>query len=139
MRRAMRTTDVAEAVVKSSKVPISSAEARESLEMLAKLCPFFLRPLNIVGDEWLEMPAPTPAPARTGDEEKKGATPSSSRAKAGPSSKLPASPSRIPVSPGRKKDSAEELLTRSPKAVKREGGGLREVRERIRREIELQD
>lgn len=138
-RGAMPLVDVAEAVVKSSKVPISSAEARESIEMLTKMCPFFLRPLNITGDEWLEMPAPAPS-IRNVDEEgghlKVPATPS--KMKAGPS-KIPASPSKIPVSPGRRKDSAEELLTRSPKSVKREGGGLREVRERIRREIELQD
>ncbi len=144
-RGAMRVADVAAAVIKSSKVPISEAEARESLEMLAKLCPFFLRPLNITGDEWLEMPAPS-APA--GDEDEKGrtvvsATPAKASAparKAGPSKiPLPASPSRMPASPGRLRDSAEQLLTRSPRSVKREGGGLREVRERIRREIELQD
>jgi len=31
------------------------------------------------------------------------------------------------------------ILARSPRRVKKEAGGLREVRERIRREIELQD
>ena len=47
-----------------------------------------------------------------------------------------------PASPGRlrgKNDSAQELLHRSPRWVKREGGGLREVREIIRRELELDD
>lgn len=93
------------------------AEAVESLEMLTNLCPFFLKSLNITGEEWLEMPKPITA-VDIG-----GGTP------------------RPPSSPGSRKvkDSAEELLTRSPKRVKREGGGLREVREIIRRELELQD
>jgi hypothetical protein len=38
-----------------------------------------------------------------------------------------------------KNKSAEEVLTRSPRRVKREAGGLREVREIIRRELEIQD
>lgn len=91
------------------------SEAIESLEMLTDLCPFFLKSLNITGEEWLEMPKPAPAADAVG----------------------PPTPS----SPGSRKvkDSAKELLTRSPKRVKREGGGLREVREIIRRELELQD
>ncbi|KAG6880311.1 hypothetical protein C0992_000088, partial [Termitomyces sp. T32_za158] len=39
-RRALPTADVVNAVVKSSPVPVSMAEANESLSMLAKLCPF---------------------------------------------------------------------------------------------------
>ncbi|KAI0053057.1 hypothetical protein FA95DRAFT_1552940 [Auriscalpium vulgare] len=118
-RRALPSSDVVAAVLKSSPVPISAAEARESLTMLTTLCPFFLKELNITGQDWLEMPAPAQA------------------------STDPATPTKsVPKSPGssRKKDeSAEELLTRSPRRVKKDGGGLREVRERIRREMELHD
>ncbi|KAL6299099.1 hypothetical protein BKA93DRAFT_808318 [Sparassis latifolia] len=120
-RRALLTSEVAAAVVKSSPVPISSAEAYESLHLLTKLCPFFLRRLDIAGGEWLEMPAPS-----TGGAD----------ADAGTSSeKLPASPGRAL----KKSESAEEVHTRSPRRVKREGGGLRDVRERIRRELEMTD
>ena len=84
--------------------------------MLTKLCPFFIRPLNIDGEEWFEMPS---NPAAEKDEEKQ-APPSPSARKG----------------KGRDMTSAEELLNRSPKRVKKEGGGLREVRERIRRELD---
>ncbi|THH13921.1 hypothetical protein EW146_g6358 [Bondarzewia mesenterica] len=113
-RRALPVSEVIAAILKSSPVPISSAEAQESLNILASLCPFFIKPLDISGEEWIEMPAPT-------------------QSDSGP---------KAPPSPGpsrRKDDSAEELRTRSPRRVKREGGGLREVRERIRRELELAD
>ncbi|KAI0736144.1 hypothetical protein C8Q72DRAFT_769334 [Fomitopsis betulina] len=125
-RRAIPVSEIAVAVRKSSPVPISSAEAQESLELLAKLCPFFLRPMDVGGEEWLEMPATTP-----------GAD-SDAALKAGSS----ASPSKIPTSPGRlrsKIESAKEVLTRSPRRVKAEVGGLREVRERIRKELESND
>lgn len=118
-RRALPIGDVSAAVVKSSPVPISSAEALESLDILVSLCPFFLRKLNIAGEEWLEMPAPAVS-----------------------SDVTDASPSKPPSSPGRirgKHESATEVLTRSPKRVRREGGGLREVRERIRKELESHD
>lgn len=108
----MPTSEIASAIVKSSPVPISDAEAQESINILTDLCPFFIKPLNIAGEEWLEMPAPV-----ADVEEKKQA----------------------PPSPGARKfkdDSAEELLSRSPRRVRREGGGLREVRERIRKELE---
>ncbi|KAJ7794207.1 hypothetical protein B0H14DRAFT_3557783 [Mycena olivaceomarginata] len=101
----------------SSPVPISSAEAVDSLVMLAKLCPFFLKQLTIAGGEWLEMPAP-----------------SSGSTEGSPSKK-----SFVPGSLGSVTDSADALVTRSPRRVKREAGGLREVREIIRRELELQD
>ena len=84
--------------------------------MLAKLCPFFIRPLNIGGEEWFEMPSSS---AVEKDEEKQ-APPSPSARKG----------------KGRDMTSAEEVLTRSPKRVERGGGGLREVRERIRRELD---
>ncbi|KAJ7852939.1 hypothetical protein B0H14DRAFT_3656193 [Mycena olivaceomarginata] len=98
-RRALPMSEVTTAIVKSSPVPISSAEAVDSLVMLAKLCPFFLKQLTIAGGEWLEMPAPSSAWKK----------------------------SSVPGSLG------------SPAEVKREAGGLREVREIIRRELELQD
>ena len=116
-RRALPTSEVVTAVVKSSPVPISSAEATQSLAILTELCPFFLKPLDIGGADWLEMPG---AVAATETADVRGANAS-------------------PSSPGRKKDSSELLVTRSPKWVKREAGGLREVREIIRRELELQD
>ena len=118
------------AIVKSSPVPISTAEANESISMLIKLCPFFLKKLNISGEEWIEMPsfnsaavASTPAGSTEGTPTKKKVN-------------------NVPFSPGRikgKDESTQELVTRSPRRVKREGGGLREVREIIRKELDLQD
>jgi hypothetical protein len=60
---------------------------------------------------------------------------------------MPSTPSKkgktkVPVSPGSSKhivENEEELVNRSPRRVKNEAGGLREVREVIRRELELQD
>ena len=115
-RRALPLSEISAAIVKSSPVPISEAEAVESVTMLAKLCPFFVRPLSIDGEEWFEMPS---SPTVEKDEEKQA--PPSPSAKKGK---------------GRDMTSAEEVLTRSPKRVKKEGGGLREVRERIRRELD---
>ena len=136
-RRALPATDVAARVLKSSPVPISSAEAEESLNLLVKLCPFFLKKLVIAGEDWLEMPSNTASGAE-GSESSSPSKDSSS------SSRIPSSPSKtpsgsVPNSPGKRKDSAEELVTRSPRRIKREGGGLREVREIIRRELEMQD
>lgn len=123
-RRTLPTAEVAKAIVKSSPVPISTAEANESLTLLVKLCPFFLKKLDIQGEEWLEMPA------------------SSHVSKDSGTTSVNTSPSKRglipPASPGSKFDSAE-LIHRSPKRVKRETGGLREVREIIRQELELQD
>lgn len=109
-------SEISAAIIKSSPVPISEAEAVESVNMLAKLCPFFIKPLSIDGEEWFEMPSSSPGEV---DEEKQ----------------VPPSPSAR-KGKGREITSAEEVLTRSPKRVKREGGGLREVRERIRRELD---
>ncbi|KAL1740137.1 hypothetical protein HDZ31DRAFT_68232 [Schizophyllum fasciatum] len=128
-RRTRPASEVAHAVIKSSPVPISLAEANESLEMLTSLCPFFLKPLNIAGEEWLEMPATV----SSGNSSSTPAGFASATVDASPS-KRP----RVPPSPG-KVDSATELVTRSPRRVKMETGGLREVREIIRRELELQD
>jgi len=113
-RRVLPASEVAAAVLKSSSVPMSTAEAQESLAILTRLCPFFLKPLDIDGQDWLEMPA----------------------------SAYPSNERLVPSSPGSsrgKNDGLEDVLTRSPRRVKKEGGGLREVRERIRREIEMQD
>ncbi|KAG5732938.1 hypothetical protein E4T56_gene14796, partial [Termitomyces sp. T112] len=109
-RRALPMAEVVTAVIKSSPIPISTAEASESLAMLAKLCPFFIKELNIAGKEWLEMPAANPTADVEDSPGKK---------------KLPPSPG--PAIKG-KHESAEELVTRSPRRVKREAGGLREVR-----------
>ena len=51
------------AIVKSSPVPISTAEANESISMLIKLCPFFVKKLNISGEEYIEMPSSNTAAA----------------------------------------------------------------------------
>ena len=115
-RRALPLSEISAAIIKSSPVPISEAEAVESVNMLTKLCPFFIKPLSIDGEEWFEMPSSSAAEV---DEEKK--VPSSPSARKGK---------------GREITSAEEVLIRSPKRVRREGGGLREVRERIRRELD---
>ncbi|KAI0352977.1 hypothetical protein OH77DRAFT_1427746 [Trametes cingulata] len=122
-RRAMPASEVASAVVKSSPVPISAAEAHESLGMLTELCPFFLRRMDVSGEEWLEMPAQTTSGSAGGDagESAGGVTSSPGKLKLG------------------KEESAAEVLTRSPRQVKPERGGLREVRERIRRELEQAD
>lgn len=131
-RRAMPASEVAAAVVKSSPVPLSIAEAHESLNMLVKLCPFFIQTLDVSGEEWLEMPASSGE--MESDSGSSSATASPSKGKGGtrePGS-VPGSPSKLKA----RDESAEELLTRSPRRVKREGGGLREVRERIRRELE---
>lgn len=124
-RRALPMSEVATAVVKSSPVPLSTAEANESLALLMKLCPFFLKKLDIQGEEWLEMPASSTA----------SSGPSGTSSVNGTPTKRSLAP---PPSPGSKVDSAE-LIHRSPKRVKKEAGGLREVREIIRRELELQD
>jgi hypothetical protein len=125
-RRALPISDVIAAIVKSSPVPISTAEANESVSMLIKLCPFFVKKLHISGKEWVEMPSSNTAASTAASTE---GTPTKSKP-------------NVPCSPGRlkgKEESTQELVTRSPRRVKREGGGLREVREIIRKELDLQD
>lgn len=141
-RRMMPVSEVCQAIIKSSSVPISLAEAQESLDLLTSLCPFFLRSVTVTAEDWLEMPAPSTsstAEPTTADPE---ATPTKPKSKG--KAAIPPSPGRAvpPPSPSRsrgKEDSARELLMRSPRRVRNEGGGLREVRERIRRELELDD
>lgn len=36
------------------------ADAQDSVVLLMNLCPFFLKPLIIDGEEWVEMPASNP-------------------------------------------------------------------------------
>lgn len=127
-RRALPASEVAIAVVQSSHVPISVAEANESLSLLAQLCPFFLKRLDIQGEEWLEMPASFSDTLGTSACGTKSVN--NNTLKCGP---VP------PASPGSSKIDSAELIHRSPKRVKKEAGGLREVREIIRRELELQD
>ena len=104
-RKAIPQYEVVEAILKSSPVPLSAAEAQESILILTSLCPFFLRAVNITGEEWLEMP----------------------------------STAVTPPSPGPSKSSRSDAITRSPRRIKHEGGGLREVRERVRKELESMD
>ncbi|KAI0638325.1 hypothetical protein C8Q77DRAFT_1153988 [Trametes polyzona] len=125
-RRALPASEVAAAVVKSSPVPISTAEAHESLGMLVNLCPFFLRRMDVSDEEWLEMPAQTGVGA-AGDNTDDGELVLGA---------VPSSPGRLKLA---KDESVAEVHTRSPRRVKREGGGLREVRERIRKELEQAD
>ncbi|KAJ7938975.1 hypothetical protein B0H13DRAFT_1851147 [Mycena leptocephala] len=96
-RRTLHMSEVIPAIVKSSPVPISSAEAVDSL--------------TIGGEEWIEMPALSAGVAES-------------------------SPSKNPAV---LIDSATALVSRSPRRVKRDTGGLREVREIIRRELELHE
>ncbi|KAF5333448.1 hypothetical protein D9611_002364 [Ephemerocybe angulata] len=123
-RRTMPVTDVLSVIIKSSPVPISNAEANESLNMLMQMCPFFLKKVVISGKEWLEMPSSQGTAAVS--------IPNTPTRCVGTSS-MTASPTKGSSS------AAHLLLTRSPKAVRHPQGGLREVREIIRREIELQD
>jgi hypothetical protein len=120
-------SDVISAVIKSSPVPISTAEANESISMLIALCPFFLKKLYVSGGEWVEMPSASPVNGSV-------ATPDGASVNGQIASDI-VSPTRLRG----KGDSAKELLHRSPRRVKKEGGGLREVREIIRRELELDD
>lgn len=98
VRRPRREVEVSEQVVKSSKTPISLAEAQNSIQMLMQLCPFFLQSKTVGNDDWLEMPLTVVAP---------------------------------PISPGKEL----ALGPASPGRVRR-SAGLRDVRERIRRELE---
>ena len=98
--------------------------------MLIKLCPFFVKKLNISGKEWIEMPSSNTAAA--------AAASTATSTEGTPTKSKPI----VPFSPGRlkgKDESTQELVTRSPRRIKREGGGLREVREIIRKELDLQD
>jgi len=130
-RKAIPLSEVADVIVKSSKTPISFAEAETSLSMITDLCPFFLTSKVVGKQEWLEMPAsvaqpPSPSPT--------------SYIPSGPAVTVPAfsgtgGPS-IPTSPSPKARSrlgGDLAGPASPGRLRR--GGLREVRERIRKEL----
>lgn len=103
-RKALPVSEAIPSIIKSSPVPISAAEVQESIQMLYSLCPFFLKSVDVGGEEWLEMPATAMASSH--------------------------------LSSPRKGGSDDELKKLSPRRVKKEAGGLREVRERIKRELE---
>ncbi|KAF9222091.1 hypothetical protein BS17DRAFT_784413 [Gyrodon lividus] len=147
-RKALPANEVTAAIIKSSPVPMSTSEASESLKLLTTLCPFFLRPLDIDGEEWLEMPPTISSSESTESSTKQSLLSSPTKLPKcklvpppSPESKLFGGGPVPPPSPGSRVRlaSAEEMLTRSPRRVKREAGGLREVREIIRKELELQD
>ncbi|OXG17342.1 hypothetical protein C366_03430 [Cryptococcus neoformans Tu401-1] len=126
-RKAIPMLEVAEVIVKSSKTPISTAEAQTSLQMLTELCPFFLTNKTIGRQDWLEMPMtalsvapPSPTTSTLASSPSSSATPAARQTSSSPST------------PGRLK--AELIGPASPGRVRRQGG-LREVRERIRREL----
>ena len=121
-RRTHPSADVADAIIKSSAVPMSAAEAHESISLLTSLCPFFIKKINVGGEEWLEMPASASASSASSTQQSQPATPSRSGKATADSGK-----------------SKEELKLLSPRRVKPEAGGLREVRERIKRELEATD
>ncbi|KAG1755562.1 hypothetical protein EDB19DRAFT_1661970, partial [Suillus lakei] len=145
--KALPTPEVAAAIIKFSPVSMTTLEANESLKLLTTLRPFFLRPLDVVGKEWLEMP-PTSS-AQDSDDGTVNKSMLHSPTKKSASSKLvpPPSPGSArctstigpPPSPGsRAKLNGAKILTRSSRRVKHEMGDLREVREIIRRELELE-
>ena len=101
---------------------MSAAEAQESISLLTSLCPFFIKKINVGGEEWLEMPASASASSASSTQQSQPATPSRS--------------GKATVDSGKSK---EELKLLSPRRVKPEAGGLREVRERIKRELEATD
>ncbi|ODN78491.1 hypothetical protein L202_04122 [Cryptococcus amylolentus CBS 6039] len=127
-RKAIPMAEAAEVIVKSSKTPISTAEAQTSLQMLTELCPFFLHIKTIGRQDWIEMPSAVTVPAPLSPTAATGfsASPSASTL---PARQLPASPS----TPGRLK--GELAGPASPGKIRRQGG-LREVREIIRRELD---
>ncbi|KAG8749483.1 hypothetical protein FRC14_001334 [Serendipita sp. 396] len=137
-RRALEKSEVVRAVVKSSTVPISDAEAIESLTLLCELCPFFLRSKVIGGEEWLEMPASS-APIATSGSESPTRINSTTLGQPGSPTRRPATAANLLGSPTRRQVIEDELMNRSPKRIKKEEGGLRQVRERIRRELEVDD
>ncbi|KAG0705531.1 hypothetical protein DFH29DRAFT_873084 [Suillus ampliporus] len=95
-------------------------------------------PLDLAGKEWLEMPPTSSVQDSDHGTVNRSMLPSPTKKPADSKLVLPSSPGPTP-SPGcRAKLDSAEILTRSPRRVKREIGGLREVRELIRRELELQ-
>lgn len=104
-RRVLPNAEVVRAIAKSSPIPISAAEAQESIGLLTSLCPFFLKSMEIGSEEWLEMPAAS-------------------------IHSLPPTPIKVGIND-------EDARTLSPRRIRKEGGGLREVREIIKKELDL--
>ncbi|KAH8830710.1 hypothetical protein DL96DRAFT_1707513 [Flagelloscypha sp. PMI_526] len=127
-------SEVQSSIIKSSPVPISVADAKESLDMLMKLCPFFLRPLKLAQMTGWRCQLHRLQRFR----QESSSSPSKLKSPGDPLRGRPIAPPS-PGSRKTKEDINEQLMTRSPKSVKIEAGGLREVREVIRREIELQE
>ncbi|OCF37113.1 hypothetical protein I316_01018 [Kwoniella heveanensis BCC8398] len=129
-RKAIPMSEVADVIVKSSKTPISTAEAQDSLTLLTQLCPFFLTTKKIGKQEWLEMPSSLTAPASPGSSTTTAVPPF---AEPSPSVKAVMT---SPSTPGRSAGASDLAIAgpASPGRVRRVYG-LREVRERIRREL----
>ena len=100
--------------------------------MLCELCPFFLKRKIIDGEGWLEMPATTGA-ALTSPGAALSASPGGGSTGPRYMDGLPS----VMGTPGKVRASEEEFLTRSPRRIKKEEGGLRQVRDIIRRELEV--
>lgn len=132
-RRTIPLSEVAEVIVKSSETPISLSEAETSLGMLTELCPFFLTSKVVGRQEWLEMPVEVAASpgsmyhaSREKEREKEREVLPAFTGSGGPMSPSPKARSRLGM--------GELAGPASPGRVRRVGG-LREVRERIRKEL----
>lgn len=152
-RKTLRLDEMAEVVVKSSKTPISHAEAESSLIMLTELCPFFLTKKVVSKVDYLEMPSQVQhqvppafspgtststdeAPARTTvaspvSRSTRASTPPNRGPVPGMGITSPSPRARARLGPGN-----EIAGPASPGRVRR-SGGLREVRERIRKELDV--
>ncbi|KAG9316241.1 hypothetical protein JVU11DRAFT_2268 [Chiua virens] len=132
-RKALPATDVAAAVVKSSPVPISTLEVSESLKLLTTLCPFFLKPLNLNKEEWFEMPLS----ALTSD-----ATENSAKTFHDLESPTKSSKSNLALSQNlgsRAFGSGAPTIPSSKARLSDAAGGIRKVKEIIRRELQFHD
>ncbi|WVQ79404.1 hypothetical protein IAT38_001501 [Cryptococcus sp. DSM 104549] len=135
-RRVIPLSEVAEVIVKSSKTPLSIAEAQSSLQLLTELCPFFLTVKTVGKKEWLEMPAAVlaTAPPSPGTGSYTTSTSTATASPGSGSSSVPrVPPGGSPSTPARLKE-VTLAGPASPGKVRRQYG-LREVRERIRREL----
>lgn len=101
--------------------------------MLCELCPFFLKRKVIEEEDWLEMPASTGAASMSPGAGLNASPGGSARPRF--MDGLPG----VMGSPGKIKASEEEFLARSPRYIKKQEGGLRQVRDIIRRELEVED
>lgn len=153
-RKTLRLDEMAEVVVKSSKTPISHAEAESSLIMLTELCPFFLTKKVVSKVDYLEMPSQVqhqvPPAFSPGTNSTVAGTDEASAAVPSPASRS----TRASTPPNRGPAAGMGITSPSPRARARLGagneiagpaspgrvrrnGGLREVRERIRKELDV--